>query len=330
VAELRDECGEMLDGVTVPVERGDTVLRYVHTSLPKGYVPGQTSVSRAFDDGNFNCVSVSALTFLVGKHHGLDLRPMIVSPSERGPGHAYLEWVPGAGKKRLVVEGTAKDGFGCLEDLPAVVRKQKVAEMGYARGREVDGVGLAGGIYFNRGSDAAYSLSPNHPLAVRYYLSALAVNPADPDSAAHLLNTLGARAVSLAQAGEGERAVRVIRLTLEQAPGNPVVLGHARRMYAEYVKAAYAAGNDQEVVRRVKEAHASLPDDPTFATPAAWYAGFAGVLAGKNRADAGLEVFGRGLKAVDGEQREWLQGEQEKYSRRWAKMLTTDEQKASR
>jgi hypothetical protein len=54
------------------------------------------------------------------------------------------------------------------------------------------------------------------------------------------------------------------------------------------------------------------------------------VLAGKNRADAGLEVFGRGLKAVDGEQREWLQGEQEKYSRRWAKMLTTDEQKASR
>lgn len=326
VVELRAECGEMLDGVTKPAERGDTVLRYVHTNLPKGYVGGQTSVSKAFDDGNFNCVSVSALTFLVGTHHGLDLRPMIVSPGGGKAGHAFLEWVPADGKKRLVVEGTANDGFGYLEELPAAVRKQKVAEMGYARGREVDGAGLAGGIYFNR-AGVGYDPRPNHTLAVRHYLCALAVNPADPDSAACLVDMLGARAVSLAQDGEGKRAVRLMRVALEQAPSSPVVRGHARRVFGEYVKDAYAGGNDTEVARRVKEAHSALPDDPSFATPAAWYASFAGTLGGKSKVEAGLEVFDRGLKAVDGEQKVWLQQEREKFTRRWAKSPATDEQK---
>lgn len=326
MGELRNECGELLDVVTEPAERGDTVLRYVHVNLPKGYVGGQTSVSKAFDDGNFNCVSVSALTFLVGTHHGLDLRPMIVSPGGGKAGHAYLEWVSPDGRKRLVVEGTRSDGFGYLDGLSTAERKRATAEMGYARGREVDAAGLAGGIYFNR-AGVGYDQRPNHTLAVRHYLCALAVNPADPDSAACVLDMLGGRAVSLAQSGEGERAVRLIRVALEQAPNSPVVQGHARRVFGEYVKDAYAGGNDAEVARRVKEAHAALPDDATFATPAAWYAAFAGTLGGKSKVEAGLEVFDRGLKAVDGEQREWLQVEREKFTRRWASRPATDELK---
>lgn len=315
VAELRVACGTQLDGVTKPADRGEKVFRQVRATMPKGYVEGQTRLTTAFDSGSFNCVSVSALLYLVGTHHGLDLRPM------RSPGHAYLEWVPEPMGKRSIVEGTTADGFRYVDKMTALDRwlNRKDLEL-YAGGREIDAAGLAGTIYFNRGLFARNQPTPDYPAAVVLHLIALTLDPADKDATCEVINDLGQWAFTLAVKGpkECEEGLRLIGAARALAPDHPSVRRYEGAVRIMHVAHALDAGNDRETVRRARLAGEQVPTDYRFDTPAAAYAWFAFRIGGGGNWESGLDLLTRGLKAVPEENRKWLLTQRGEYFRQWS------------
>jgi tetratricopeptide (TPR) repeat protein len=314
VDELRDACEQDLEGVESPAARGEKVFRRVRAAFPQGYESHQTKVTTAFDTGAFNCVSVSALLYLVGTHHGLDLRPM------RAPGHAYLEWVPGYAR-RSVVEGTNPDGFQFVDKMGAIDRwLNHDALETYSHGREIDAAALAGAIYYNRGLFAREQTQPDFTTAIRLHLVALALDPTDKDAAAELMRDFGQWAFTLCcQNAEGsERALKLMRVATAAAPANPILRRFQGLVWLRYAAYALDDGDDGEAVHRAKRAGEVLPNDYRFDSPAAMYAWFAFRIASGGDWETGLVVLERGLKAVPSENRKWLLAQRGEFFRQWS------------
>lgn len=314
LARLREVCGAELVGVEKPADRGEKLFNAVRGAMPKGYDVNQTRVSEAVDGGRFNCVSVSAVLLLVGTTHGFDFRPM------RTTGHAYLEWVPSAGGKRTVVEGTTAGGFRYVEKMTALDRWLCRADLErYARGRELDGAGLAGCVYYNRGNDRLNA--GDCPAAARLYLSALATDPIDPEAGRNLLVTLDTWGVSLLQAGKYAQASRVLGTAASFTPRTDADRQALASVWWNYVLTAVGQEDAAEAGERVRRAGECLPAAAQFDSPAAFYARLAFVLGGRNLWELGAGVFDRGLTGGSAEQRKWLRGQRAEYYRQWSAAL---------
>lgn len=186
LAALRKECEKKLDGVTGTAARGEVLVQTVHDGAMKnGYEAGQSSLAGVFDTGKQNCVSSTALVFLVGTANGFDLRPMAIPGCQFAAGHAFLDLVDG--KERILLETTNRDGYDAetKRKKPGVIVFGQVTDRKQAR--EVDGVGLAAMIYANRGVEADKKGAADHPASVRATLYALALDPLSPTAANNLL-----------------------------------------------------------------------------------------------------------------------------------------------
>ncbi|MFY7952433.1 MAG: hypothetical protein ACOVT5_07995, partial [Armatimonadaceae bacterium] len=110
IADLRAEVGKKLVEMKSTADRGEVLVKAVHErAMMSGYEAKQTSLTAVFDTGKQNCVSSSALLYLVGKPHGFDLRPMSIPGDRFTDGHAFLDLIDG--KSRLLVETTNPNGF---------------------------------------------------------------------------------------------------------------------------------------------------------------------------------------------------------------------------
>src|SRR5262245_21616401 len=64
---LSDKAGEAVKGAKSDRERGERLMKCLHTTvMRKGYAGGQSSFAAVFDTGTFNCVSATAMYYLVG------------------------------------------------------------------------------------------------------------------------------------------------------------------------------------------------------------------------------------------------------------------------
>ena len=177
-------------------ERGEALMKFLHAGvMSKGYDLDVTTLTAIFDQGQYNCVSSSALYYLVGSRLGLKLQLISIPGGPFLPGHASLNLIDGG--QRVQVEPTNADGF----DWQAKIKRPGVIVLGFVpdrdKGREVDPLGLAATIYSNRGVELGKGDSPRRLEEARLYASGAGPRSADvhghqqPDGAVH---QLGARA----------------------------------------------------------------------------------------------------------------------------------------
>ena len=131
-------------------ERGERLMKLLHEGvMKKGYSLDQTSFAAVFDEGEYNCVSSTAMYLLTGERLGLALVPISIPGMPFVPGHAALDMLDG--KARIQIEPTNPDGFDWLTKS----KRPDVTIIGFVpdrkKGHETDALGIAASIYTNRG-----------------------------------------------------------------------------------------------------------------------------------------------------------------------------------
>jgi tetratricopeptide (TPR) repeat protein len=293
--KLVDQAREAGAGAKNPRERGEQLMRFLHAGvMSKKYEAGQTSLAAVFDTGKYNCVSATALYYLVGTRLGLELRAISIPGAPFLPGHASLDMIDGGA--RIQVEPTNPDGF----DWQAKVNRPDVIVFGLVPdrkgGHEVDGLGIAAMIYTNRGVALGKDKRPLD--AARCYLAGLALDPTNPTAANNLVSTFANWGPELAKEKKFEDAVRVLAFGLTVAPRSGDLRDNCGFVWDEYIEATVAAGKDEEAVALAARAATALPDNKDFRSPSRWF-----IFHGEKRIkadgwDAGLAVADRGLKVL--------------------------------
>ncbi len=288
-------------------ERGERLMRFLHKGvMSKGYAAEQSSFAAVFDTGKFNCVSATALYYLVGSRLGLKLRPLSI-PGGFFPGHAALDLVEG--DKRIQVEPTNPAGFDWK------------AKGGREGAREVDGFGVAALIYSNRGVALAGAKVPRPLEAARCYLAALALDPASRTAANNLLAIFVNWGPRLTDERKFEDAVRALAFGLSVAPRSGSLHNNHHLAWASYIDATLAAGQDQDALKVIERAAKAVPEDKDFQSPSRWF-----VRLGEKRSqdkgwEAGLVVVGRGLKVLPAAEGKKLLAWRSGLFRRWSQSL---------
>jgi tetratricopeptide (TPR) repeat protein len=293
--KLVDQAREAVSGAKNPRERGEQLMQFLHAGvMSKKYEAGQTSLTAVFDTGKYNCVSATALYYLVGTRLGLELRAISIPGAPFLPGHASLDMVEGGA--RIQIEPTNPDGF----DWQAKVSRPGVIVLGFVPdrkgGHEVDGLGIAAMIYTNRGVALGKDKRPLD--AARCYLAGLALDPTNPTAANNLVSTFVNWGPELAKEQKFEDAVRVLAFGLTVVPKSGELRDNYGGVWDEYIEATVAAGKHEEAVALAARAAAAMPNNKDFQSPSRWF-----LHEGEKRIkaegwDAGLAVADRGLKVL--------------------------------
>jgi tetratricopeptide (TPR) repeat protein len=280
-----------------PRQRAEKLMKFLHASVMRnGFETGQTSLAVLFDTGKFNCVSSAALYYLIGSNLGLDLRVISIPANGTQPGHASLNLV--AGGKRIQVEPTSPDGFDWQAKIhrPGVVVTQPLPDR--KGGHEVDSVGLAAMMYFNRGVALGRAKRPRPLDAARYYLAALALDPTDEGAANNLVATfVNWGGPTLTGEKKFDEAVRVLAFGLSIAPSSDLLRNNLRVAWAQYVEAALEAGKDKEALALIARAARAVPDGQ-FPGAADWFIGIGERRLKEGGWEAALAVAERGLRVL--------------------------------
>jgi len=183
----------LIAGARVAVDKGkpethpgDSLIKFLHGGVMHGgYESGQSSFAAVFDSGIYNCVSSTAMYYVIGRELGLEMQIISIPGGSFLSGHACLNLVDG--DRTYEVELTNPDGF----DWGTKLSQPGVFTIGFQPNRKdghiVDGIGLAATIYSNRGVDASKAESPDRIAAVSLGLRALMCDPYDSSSAQNVL-----------------------------------------------------------------------------------------------------------------------------------------------
>jgi hypothetical protein len=262
LADLRRKVRDELKGVTGTAARGEVLMRVVYADALKakdGYVLRQSSVAVALDTGKYNCVSSSAVVYLVGVANGFDLRPMAIDGTPGRDGHAYLELVEG--KERLVVECTNPLGFDCVGKEKRKEIKPVGPQPDRAKAHETDAAGLVAMLYSNRGADFDRLKTPDRPAAARCQLSAIALDPAGAMAVNNLTSALTNWGVALGKGKRHDRAVRFHTLALAAAPDSAALKRNAAVSVDEWAKEAMDDHDWNKALRIYADGLKQLPGD---------------------------------------------------------------------
>ncbi|MFO0816795.1 MAG: hypothetical protein U1A77_02560 [Pirellulales bacterium] len=165
----REKLAKVVDSARAAVKKspqgahpGETLMKFLHEGVLKGgYDEDQTSLAAVFDCQKHNCVSSTAMYYLVGSQLGFELRVIVIPGTRFSSGHACLDLIDG--QKVYEVEPTNPDGFDMATKLnrpgvfvigPRIDRKE---------GHLVNGLGLAASIYSNRGVAMVKVKEPAEP-----------------------------------------------------------------------------------------------------------------------------------------------------------------------
>jgi tetratricopeptide (TPR) repeat protein len=305
-------------------QRGETLMSFLHKRvLSKGYQENQTLWHTVFETGQYNCVSATAVVYMVGTHIGLELKPLSIPGTGFTAGHATLDMRDA--DKWLQVEATNRDGF----DWQKKVNRPGVIVLGLIPDRkqahEVDGLGVAAMIYSNRAVAVTKGKGERDPLqAARLYLAALALNPTDVTSTHNFTGLFVNWTSDLAKARKFEDALRVVSFALTLAPKTSDLHNNHAFAWSSYIRSLLDEGKDEEAVRVVARAGKAIPKDSDFRGAASWFERH-GEQRRKDRGwEAALEVVERGLRVLPPAEAkrllEWRTG----VYRRWSQKLLAD------
>ena len=256
IASLEAEARKALVRAKTPTQRGEALLKWLHAGAMKGgYRGNQTCVSIVLSEKTYNCVSSAAVYNILGRRLGLNLRAIEV------PDHAFS--ILYVGNRHYDVETTTKNGFAPSRN-PAVLKElqQKkglryIPEKNRAKRREIDELGLAAIIYYNRG--VTLMKQKKHNAALVAYFCALSLDPEFASAVKNVFAVLTNWSNDLAKAGKYDEALRVITVGLKLAPTD-AKLNHNHKVYwTNWAMAAIDAGNHNSALRILRNANAAVP-----------------------------------------------------------------------
>ena len=295
--QLVGRARQAVQGAGADRDRADRLLRFLHKSvMNKGYAAEQTSFSAVFDTGTFNCVSSTAMYHLVGTRLGLKLEALSISGGPYLPGHASLDLIDG--DKRIDVEPTNADGF----DWQAKISRPGVIVLSFApsrkNGRKVDVFGVASMICSNRAIVLSKAKPPRRMEAVRCYLSAPALDPANQTASGNLLAAFTNWGPELAGEKKFEEALRVLAFGLEVAPRSSALRNNYSVIWSRYIDALLESGQDKDALKVIARAAEAVPADRDFKGPAHWFIRLGEKRVREKGWETGLDEVECGLKVL--------------------------------
>lgn len=301
-------------------QRGEQLMKFLHRSvMNKGYKRSQTSLAAVFDTGKYNCVSSTAMYYLVGARLGMQLRLISIPGTGYQSGHASLDLIEG--NNRIQIEPTNPNGF----DWQTKVKRPGVIVVGYVpdrkRGHEVDALGLAAMIYANRGVELVNEHPPKRLEAAQCYLAALTLDPADASVSNNLLAVFVNWGSALTDEKKFDDAVRVLSFGLEIAPMAKPLHNNHRVAWAKHIDSTLDVGDDEGALKVGERAAAALPEDADFQSPSLWFRRHGEKHVQKKDWEAGLAVVDRGLKVLPAAEGEKLLRWRSSVFRRWSQTL---------
>jgi tetratricopeptide (TPR) repeat protein len=307
-------------GATDQRQRGETLLRFLHEGvMNKGYESGPSSFAAIFDTGKYNCVSSTAMYYLIGSRLGLELRPLAIPGSAVLAGHASLDMVDN--EKLIQIEPTNPDGF----DWQVKINRPGVIVLGFVPDRKdghaIDAPGIAAMIYSNRGVALSGEKPPKHLGAVRCYLAALALDPADETACNNLQSVFVNWGPELIGEKKFEEAVRVLAFGLTIAPKSDAMRNNYRIAWSAHIEAALRAGRDKDALMLIDRAAKAVTDDADFQSASHWFVRHAEALIKDKSWDAGLAVADRGARLLPEDEVKKLLEWRSNVYRRWSQSL---------
>lgn len=321
-AEARARYVERLQKIVLAAHRardprlhaGDSLMRHLHaTVMTAGYDINSTTLSETLDTGKFNCVSSTALYYVVGRALGLEMR-IISIPGAYLAGHACLDLVEG--DRVYELEPTGPDGFdwGTKMKQPGVVSLSFTPDR--KSGHEVDGLGLAAVIYSNRCVDATRAKNANRALAISLAARALMCDETNKAVA----NNLVANFVNWGgELNRYDTSFEVLDLGL-QATGDWRLKNFYAAAMGEWIDSLLGKSKDREAQIAIGMAQKALPDKSDFRNAGPWIR-YAQSRYDKAGRDAALAIVVRGLAAAPEAEQAALHKHRVEIFRRWSQDL---------
>jgi tetratricopeptide (TPR) repeat protein len=226
-----------LDGAETVAERGERLLKFLHTMPMKSYELTQTDLTVVLDKGTFNCVSSAVLYNLMASRLGLNVKAMSIPAGPGRSGHAFS--VLCDGDKQIPVETTNALGFDVFENMN---RKEKC---------EVSELSLIAAIYYNRGVKMAHERKSHEALIAN--LCALCLDKTHASAINNSLCDLLNWERDLARAGKFQDGLEVLRVGLALAPKDTKMLQNRKALIHEIVMKEVNAKKFAEALSRIEE-----------------------------------------------------------------------------
>ena len=291
-------------GAKTDREKADHLLRFLHKGvMAKGYAEDQTTLHGVFDTGKFNCVSSSAVYFLVGTRLGLKLQPVLIPGEPYRVGHAAIDLIDGKAPRpdradqprrvRLAGEG---EEARCGRDRPPTGPQE-----GLRRGRVRAGGGGGEQPRARRRERRTRRGRRRRSGGRRSHWPWTRPTRARPTTWPPRCRTGGWTAK---EAKKYEDAVALYAFG-RAALGDKGKLEHNYRVVWEhYLDEVFGAGKFEDGLKLVPRAAAAFPKEKKFADAAEWVGRAAHRKADKDGWEAGLAFADDGAEAPHGERRE--------------------------
>ena len=283
------------DAVRTPAEKGEALLKYLHRGpMAKGYSGKQTTLSGILDHGEYNCVSSAVLYALVAQTLNLEVRGIEI-PGTWLPGHVFI--VLRDGDRWIDVETTNPRGFDPRG-------KRKTPDGGefdpnkqQGDRRQVDPLGMAALIYYNRGVDEASA--KRYLDAVRLDLAALALDPSSPSAAGNLRGALVRWGNQLRHEEQFASGLEVVAVGLELDPQDDNLQKLRSLLWLDHARSLFKAGKEKEAVALLTAAGKAIPKSDFAEDKAALFLRPAEQLVKTGAWDQALALAQRGESVVD-------------------------------
>ena len=278
-------------------KRAETLLIELHkTAMKGGYDLDCSTLEELFSDGKYNCVSSTALYYLLGTDLGLKLQPISIPGTEYQAGHATLDLIDD--NKRVQIEPTNAEGY----DWEVKLAQPGVISLNFgpprSSGHDVDAWELPCMIYSNRAIKLKLEKLPPSGELLRSYVAALCLGPKAPTPNQNLAALLINWGPYLNESKRPDDAIRIMEFAHQIAPHDKSIENNRRIMWVKKILELLAEKRDDEVVQTVIQAAKAFPSDSEFKKVSRWFESDANKVFESGSLDDGLAVISRALKVV--------------------------------
>jgi tetratricopeptide (TPR) repeat protein len=232
------------------IDNSERVYHFLHSEFLTGeYHSTCTEIDRAFDDGDYNCVTATILYHCICKVRGLS--PVAVATNTHVRSRFLVDQV-------FDVETTCREWFDVVRRDPQshTVRTQRQVT------RPLSDVELLAKIYYNRGVSLLERKSFGKAIAALRI--SLLLDPADMPTQDNMAAGLNNWALAEADAGNFERAVELVQEGWKQHPDFVPFSSNDVHIHQRWAVSLCEEGCFAEAMRVLRAAYARRPEVALF------------------------------------------------------------------